>query len=301
MKALIRRTASLLLVLALVLSAGIAFPAMAADGQEGQPAEIKQSGQTEESSEKPLTDAEKQALAIKKYGKYKGTNASRIPVLTYHNVVTDKVKRNRYSGDTTVISKSNFEKQMRWLKRNGYRTINCEEFYLWYKGKIKLPKKSVLITMDDAREGVAENALPILKKYKLKATSFVIGAWTLKGKDGYMEYDVMREIQKDYPDLEFQSHTYNLHTPKASLSGYAKALKDAKKQKARYGFEFLAYPYGRNNDQMVKAYKKAGIRMAFTYGRYGSGYATRKQDQYRIKRIKVEGNFSMAQFRSIFS
>lgn len=315
----------MILALTLMLSAGLAVPVMAGDdtqsGKQPDAAEILQpegSGQSQQSDEektqqpaeiktktgktKALTPAQKEAQEIKEYGKYKGKNAKKIPVITYHNVVTDRQKRSeRYRYDSIVISKSDFENQMRWLKKNGYRTISCEELYLWHKGRIKLPKKSVLITLDDGRFGVPKNAYPILKKYDLKATCFVIGSYTMNNKPEYMKYREMKKIQNDYPNLEFQSHTWKLHYRFSLDKGvYSKVLKDAKKQKAKYGFEYLAYPYGRNNDQMIKAYKKAGIKMAFAYRQYGDGYATRDQNIYRIKRIKVQGNGSMYQFRSIF-
>lgn len=256
---------------------------------------------TEESGEeqKELTPEEKEAEAIAKYGTYRGKNAHRIPVITYHRVVTDKEKKSaKFRGSSLAISKSDFDKQMKWLYKNGYRTINCEEFYLWHEGKIKLPKKSVLITFDDGYIGVVDNALPVLKKYGLKGTSFIIGNSTKKNKRHSIRYKRLRKIQETYPDLEFQSHTYHLHKHFGRKGEYEKVLKDAKKQKKIYGFEYLAYPFGRYTPEMIRAYKKSGIKMAFTYGT--NDYATRDQNLYKIRRIKIYGNGSMNAFRQWF-
>lgn len=239
--------------------------------------------------------SQEETEAIAEYGTYHGKNAKKIPVITYHRFTSNK---KRVTGSTLYVSQGTFDKQMKWLKAKGYRTINCEEFYLWYKGKIKLPKKSVLITFDDGMNSVANYALPVLKKYKMKGTCFVIGSKTKNNKNGYIRYNRMLSIQNEYPDLEFQSHTYKLHKFFSKKGDYGKVLKDAEKQRSVYGFEYLAYPYGRYTPGMIKAYKKSGIKLAFTYGR--NGYATRKQNIYKIRRIKISGTGSFSQFKRWF-
>ena len=37
-----------------------------------------------------------------------------------------------------IIDEKNFEKQMKWLKILGYKTLTLDEFYAWKKGKISL-------------------------------------------------------------------------------------------------------------------------------------------------------------------
>ena len=107
---------------------------------------------------------------------YKGKNATRIPIITYHRVISDKEKKKiKGKNSSLFISVSMFRKQMRWLHKHNYRTISTQEFYDWYTGKIKLPKKSVLITFDDGSYSVMKYALPVLKKYNMKATFFIIG------------------------------------------------------------------------------------------------------------------------------
>lgn len=289
-------------MLTLILASVFAVPAavraddsqLTGNGTQTEAGETKGTGEIKE-----LTPEQKDAAAIAKYGTYKGKNAKRIPVITYHKVVTDKQKKSsKYRRSSLAVSKSTFNKQMKWLHNKGYRTINCEEFYLWHEGKIKLPKKSVLITFDDGHKGVVDNALPVLKKYGMKGTSFIIGKNTYTNKKGAIKYNKLLQVQKEYPDLEFQSHTYNLHRFFPAKGDYKVVLKDAEKQKKIYGFEFLAYPYGRDTKGMIKAYKESGIRMAFDYGDFG--YATRKQNLYKIRRIKIRGGDSLAAFRKWF-
>ena len=274
------RRIALLLTLTLLLSSTCIIPVFAAAGSAA-------------------SAAKKEVDAIK-YGTYKGVNAKGIPVITYHYVVSDAEKRSGYRNSSLAVSKSTFEKQMKWLRSINYRTINCEELYLWHTGKIRLPERSVLITFDDGYECLSRNAYPILKKYNMKGTVFIVGSWTYNKPRSIdaMNHKKIRWMQKDNPNFEFQSHTYNLHSPTGSQSGYSKALQDAEKMKKVYGFKYLAYPYGRFNMPMVRAYRKSGIKMAFAYG--DNNYALRSQNIMRIRRIKVGGNDSMNQFTRWF-
>lgn len=241
---------------------------------------------------RPITAEE-----IQKYGYYKGKNATRIPILTYHQIVSDKEKKTKkYRKDKWTISQSKFNKQMKWLHKKHYRTINCDEFYLWYMGKIKLPKRSVLITIDDGKSSAIERALPVFRKYNMKGTAFIIGHSVHNWNSSlYISEDRVREIQKTYPKLEFQSHTYSLHYKAALNSSYEVFMKDAKLQRDAFGFDYLAYPYGRKSNTMIKAYKDSGIRMAFSFADYG--FATKKQHPFKIKRLAVLGSTSMRKFR----
>ena len=236
-------------------------------------------------------------LDVEKYGYYQGRNATRIPIITYHQIVTDAEKKSKaYRRDQWVIGESAFYRQMAWLKSKGYRTINCDEFFLWYHGYIKLPKRSVLITFDDANANALERSAPLFAQYGFKGTYFLIGAPVhAGGTERYVSEARVRELREMYPNLEFQSHTYNLHWKGSTKVGYAGFYQDAMTQKEVFNFDYIAYPYGAKNNAMIRAYKDAGLRMAFSFGDYG--FATRKQNAFKIKRLGVKASTSFRQFK----
>ena len=274
------------------------MPVYAADETSQTGTETSQSEETAGKKSKEQTEKEEEKEKIEEYGYYKGTNAKKIPVITYHLVVADRVKNGEGRGSSLVVGRSRFDEQMKWLNDRNYRTINCEEFYLWYTGKIKLPPKTVLVTFDDGFDCIRTQALPVLRKYDMKGTSFVVGKYAVNNYRKMMSYDDVQRLRESQDLLEFQSHTYSLHTRRGATSGYARVKRDALKQKKKFDFEYLAYPYGTNNKEMRRAYKDTGIKLAFTYG--NSGYATRDQDIYQIRRIKIYGNGSMADFKRWF-
>lgn len=95
-----------------------------------------------------------------------------IPILAYHDF---DYQINLKEDDEWTDSVENFESQMKYIHDNSYTTISMEEFYCWKKGKCTLPKKSVLITFDDGNKSIYNFVYPIMKKYGLKGTSFIIG------------------------------------------------------------------------------------------------------------------------------
>lgn len=92
-------------------------------------------------------------------------HAHSVPVLMYHHVSPAK--------DMITTSPENFERQIRGLAKGGYHALSTEEFAGFLAGK-PVPAKSILITFDD---GYLDNwvyAHPVLKKYKMQATMFIV-------------------------------------------------------------------------------------------------------------------------------
>jgi hypothetical protein len=80
-----------------------------------------------------------------------------IPVFTFHTALPDW-----------------FEEQCRHLAANGYRTLTADEFLAALDHPARCPERSVLLTFDDGIKHVWTVAYPLLKKYGLKATCFLI-------------------------------------------------------------------------------------------------------------------------------
>lgn len=96
---------------------------------------------------------------------------SSVPVLMYHHV--------RPGGGMIGCTPENFEDQLRWLKKEGYKSLSLDEFAQHLAGKDQ--GKAVLITFDD---GYLDNwvyAFPLLQKYQFKATIFLVTSWLHHG------------------------------------------------------------------------------------------------------------------------
>lgn len=210
----------------------------------------------------------------------------RIAVLTYHGVV-EKVK----DKNGVDISGEYFEKQMKWLSAHHYKTITMEEFYDWKKGKIKLPRKSVLITFDDGWKNTYENALPIMEKYHIKSNVFVVWKYyencTLKGENTYVNKKDIQDIKKNHKSLKILSHSYDLHNHEdATSKNYTKYSNDIKMvKKFDKSIKYYAYPFGIHNKEYEKALKDGGYKLAFTFGPYE--FASRQCNDFAVPRVGI--------------
>ena len=189
-----------------------------------------------------------------------GTYTDRIPILTFHRLVPEDIKNTKkYINKQYIGSIEKFAEMMEWLYSNDYKTINTTEFYLWYKGKIEYNRKTVLITIDDGFYDEYYLAYPIIKKYNFKITSFIVGSRIKKktpkynkNKIGFIGQDIIDKIKKEYPNIEFQSHSYNMHYRTKNNQIRIKRM-DFEELKldvlsnSKFGFTTMAYPYGKYN------------------------------------------------------
>ena len=82
-----------------------------------------------------------------------------IPVLSYHSI-SEEIS---YISLNTKI----FEKQIIFLKKLGYESVNFNEID-------PNKKNQIVITFDDGYKDILINALPILKRHNFKATCFFV-------------------------------------------------------------------------------------------------------------------------------
>ena len=230
-------------------------------------------------------------------------NADRIPIITFHRLVSENIKNTKYKDNVWVGSIEEFEKMMKYLSQNEYRTLSTNDLYKWLNKEIELPKKSVMITFDDGFYEDYYLVYPILKKYNLKGVSFVVGSRIKdtteeydENKTSFIGLDKINEIEKEYPNFEFQSHSYNLHyytkNGKHSIkSKTSEELINDIKDNEKFNFNVMAYPFGDYNENIKKLLEENGYKMAFRFT--PSGYATRESDKYAIPRIKIDGTKSL--------
>ena len=137
-----------------------------------------------------------------------------VPILMYHHLSDDTYL------DTVVIPET-FENHIKTLADNGYNGIFFEQLVDYVENDGELPENPIIITFDDGYLSNYELAYPILKKYNMKATIFVIGIAV--GKDTYRDteseeypiiphFDYTQAIEMTESGLiSIQSHSYDMH------------------------------------------------------------------------------------------
>lgn len=231
-------------------------------------------------------------------------NIDGLPILGYHGVVDDDTKNTYFSNYIYYMAKSDFEAQMAYLAKNNYHTLTMEEVEAYYHGNYKLPKKAVALTFDDGLLNFKTVVKPILEKYNLKATCFVIGyKTTIKNNNDPAKHQYLRKsdlINDEY--VEFYSHSYNLHhknkcTKKISTLSLEQIDEDFNLNKNIVSDKYFAFPYGATCQNIITVLKKHNVALAFGYNQNRN--MTTNDDQYLLPRYLMFSAMPMFYFKLI--
>lgn len=171
-----------------------------------------------------------------------------LPILMYHRVPdADDCARHPYYCTNTAAGV--FERQIRWLRENGYHGVTVSEAArLVSKGAPA--EKTVAITFDDGYRNFYTHAFPVLKRYEYAATMFLPTAYIgdapqrFKGDD-CLTWPQVRELRR--AGVEFGSHTVTHPQLRAVGAGQLRhelrASKTEMEQRLGEAVETFAYPY----------------------------------------------------------
>lgn len=230
-----------------------------------------------------------------------------VSVLMYHHVLPKR--------GFIASSVDEFKQQMNFLAKNGYTTLSSNEFLLYKKGKLKVPKKSVLITFDDGWRDNFFYAYPILKEFGLKATIFLVTDWIQSATEQnarqrcdftplnhteakanapinpgglFLNWSEIEQMKSN--GIDFHSHTHG-HTDnyfkKLDFDDEIGLCKQTIKQKLGFDDIHLCWPRGEFNEEKLQIAKKAGYEIFYTTKR---GINTPNKNLDSIKRIAVKND-----------
>ena len=216
-----------------------------------------------------------------------------LAVLMYHYFYDESKGETGENANWMEISK--FEDQLNYLKENNYYYPTWQEVADFVDGKIDLPKNSVVITMDDGHKSVFNLEIPLLDKYNIPATAFII---TKKFDTNNLE---------KYKDstINFESHTNNMHRGGGTIGhggifpalSLEEGIADLKTSIEKLGGNSgaLAYPYGDCTERTKQAAEQAGFKVAFTT-------VNKKlkpgMDKYELPRVRMYKEITLNGFKN---
>ena len=187
---------------------------------------------------------------------------SSIPVLNYH-FFYDKTKET--CNESICLELNRLDSHFKYLKDNGYYTLTMNDLDLWMDKKINLPKKSVLITVDDGAMGTDTHLIHKLEEYDLQGTLFLITQWWPKSK--YLSPNL--EVQSHGNDIHYENHCSGVSRGARGLC-YTKAqlIEDFNKSKEKLDNDTIAFcfPFYLYNNNMLEALKETGFKLGFIGG-----------------------------------
>jgi len=206
-----------------------------------------------------------------------------VPILVYHSIgPVPKIKESKMQTHYRVTTE-NFEKQMQFLKDNGYQPITFKKLVNSFNNYVmKLPEKSVVITFDDGWKNQYDNARPILEKYNFSATFFITTGYV--NYKAYMNWDDLKYLSNH--NFEIASHTKSHQvSTKIHFDKLQSELAESKKileNKLGIKISTLAYPNYAENEVVHQVVKTAGY-----FGARG-GWANFKNGKDHIYELKSQ-------------
>lgn len=138
-----------------------------------------------------------------------------VPIIMYHSILKDENMWGDY-----VLSPVELEKDIVYLKTNGYTPIFVNDLISYVNYGEKLPSKPVIISFDDGYYNNYTYLFPLLKKYDFKATISVVGSFTENYSSGEEEpnpsYSCLRwqdiNEMRNSGYVEICNHTFDMHS-----------------------------------------------------------------------------------------
>ena len=206
-----------------------------------------------------------------------------------------RFNENKYP--STNIRMEIFDEQMKSIKENGYEFYNPKLFL----DELKEPKnkKKILITIDDGFKSFYNEAWPYLKKNKIPFILFI--STEPVGKNGYMDWDEIREIDKH--DLGFighhsHTHEYLIEFDEAEFVDDIEIASKIFKNKLGYVPPIFSYPFGEYS-LFMKNYISKNFKTAF--GQH-SGIIDINKDKFELPRFPINEKYGeLERFKSLIN
>jgi peptidoglycan/xylan/chitin deacetylase (PgdA/CDA1 family) len=215
-----------------------------------------------------------------------------IPVLLYHKIDFPAADA-RVRGGYTPLRR--FEKQMAYLKRQGFQFYTASELIEHFREHAVFPRNGVALTFDDGWKDNYTNAFPVLRRLGIKATIFIIPSCIgtvsdkaqAEGESGREHLSEAEILEMSAHGIEFGSHSMNhrlLH--QLSPAEVRFEVEESKRQiegVVQKPCKVFAYPAGFFNDTARRSVADAGHIAAFStvYG------PDDRPDLFALNRIEI--------------
>lgn len=184
-----------------------------------------------------------------------------VPVLMYHYVTDDVAPLGTQKA--LAVSPETMEEYLKYLVDNGYDPI-------WFEDLEHVDEydKPVILTFDDGHEDNYSELFPLLKKYNVKATFFVVTDYMNYATDVCMSREQVAELAQSGL-VSIQSHTVthprlDMSTAESQEEEMRQSKLDLTRVTGKEPF-VLSYPYGKcsiDTRPLMGEYYRFGVKMS---------------------------------------
>jgi peptidoglycan/xylan/chitin deacetylase (PgdA/CDA1 family)/TolA-binding protein len=218
-----------------------------------------------------------------------------VPILSYH--------RFGHQTGKMVVSPEAFETQMAYLKAQDYRVIPLADLLAFLDGQTRLPRRAVVITIDDGYKSAYTTAYPILKRYDFPATVFIYSNF-IGARLGLSWREMQEMVASELIDIQPHSKAHsNLGLKKLAEDNttYMRRVEQEIRfpasqitQRLHLPVHTFAYPFGATTDFVIARVKQHQYRMGVVAYRGGNPFFA---DPFMLRRSMIYGEYGMKDFK----
>ncbi|REE66410.1 biofilm PGA synthesis lipoprotein PgaB [Paenibacillus taihuensis] len=241
--------------------------------------------------------------------------SNKVIVLMYHEVAA-------VPKDDKALPLNKFEQQLAMMKADNFHWITMKQYEQFILHGAHVPVNAVLMTFDDGYESYFTDTYPVLKKFHVPATNFlIVNTVGNPHHIGIPKLDWQQVAEMHKNGYDFYNHTYDSHLYEATDRAGKRQkpalaspiyLKDKHRRETTKEYrtrvtsdlseantilaqklgvgedKVLAFPYGAYNKQVLDICRKLGIQVTFTVK---SGInAVGQRNGYRVNAGGIDDN-----------
>src|SRR4030042_6889714 len=173
------------------------------------------------------------------------------PILLYHHV-SDAAPGNRY-----FVTLDDFRAQMEALRDWDYFTITASDLANVMINGGGLPNRPVVITFDDGYIDIYQNAFPIIHEMGFVGAIYIYVDHV--GFRGYINAEQIRALANDGWEIGNHSMSHaDLTLNHSNLNFEVQQSRSTLEDVIRVKVDTFAYPYGKNDDFVIKFVRDSG-------------------------------------------
>lgn len=226
-----------------------------------------------------------------------GDEGGRLCILMYH-YIRDHVPAHDQLGRNLSVAPADFAQQMQLLVERGYTVLTLDDLLQARADGRPLPPRAVALTFDDGYSDFYTAAWPVLRRYHLRATVYVITG--LLDRPGYLTWAQVQDLAAS--GITIGGHTLtHAHLPALTAPALERELAESRRLlESRLGrpVRHFAYPGGAYDARVRAAVGAHGYQTAVTTR---MGCATPHDDPLALPRLRIWGGITLDQFAALLA
>jgi peptidoglycan/xylan/chitin deacetylase (PgdA/CDA1 family) len=225
--------------------------------------------------------------------------SAEVPILMYHYISASPSVQDRIRYGLSVTPEM-FEDQVKLLSANGYTTISLRDLYNYLAVGTTLPANPIILTFDDGYVDNYTNAFPILQKYGMTGTFFVLTGPADDGEAAYLTWDMITEMSNAGMDMQLHSreHLDMRNRPFDWLVFQIIGGRQSIEGHTGKPVIFMAYPSGKYDGNVLQFLRGNNFWAAVTTA---SGVTHDLSEPLLWDRVRISGQLDLRGFARLLS